>query len=644
MAKLLNGKKIEFFKICRSMLKWDMSMLPKPFSKFFLIFLLLIVGITFSSLIVRAADCDDEEECEEQIEQQQEKYESTSKQLGDIKNKKDSVSSRISQLLSQLSGTESEIAQLEKDIKDMEEELAVINTNLGTKKEDLQTKIMFRNSVLRNYSKKGILNDLEMLFTPRSADAEYSGFQISSFSYALNKSLTSESLRIIDLINDEITSYEADKKEAENLRAELQTSQQKLVSLKATLQNQKASAEGELANLQKQQDSFQTELSKITQAINDLTAKQQQILREKYGDENETVGDYESEWSDLPDPSFSPAYAFYSNGYPHRVGMSQYGAYGRSKAGQDYKTILKAYYNNVEIVKKYDDEDDEIPVVGHGDVSLQDYLYGIYEIPESWGDSGGFEALKAQAVAARTFAMNYVYYTWSNGQLREKSPAPICTTQQCQVYKHNQPKTGKWKQAVDATDGMIIAMDGKPITAWFASTSGGYTRTSQDVWGGARPWTKRLKDAACDNFTNCSYEGPNYGDSPWFNKAWNSGYPAARAWMKEEEVEDIVNAYLMWNEDEGTIDRLSPPSRDDDAWTPEELIDELEDRDVEPVGEINSIKTFDDGQGYTTKVVVKSANYSNLEIEGYDFRNIFNLRSREKLYIYSGLFNVRTED
>ena len=49
------------------------------------------------------------------------------------------------------------------------------------------------------------------------------------------------------------------------------------------------------------------------------------------------------------DPGFGPAFAFFTYGSVHRVGMNQFGAYGRAKAGQSYDTILNAYYNNVRL-------------------------------------------------------------------------------------------------------------------------------------------------------------------------------------------------------------------------------------------------------------------------------------------------------
>lgn len=57
-------------------------------------------------------------------------------------------------------------------------------------------------------------------------------------------------------------------------------------------------------------------------------------------------------WSTLYDvKTVSNGWEFWSRGYGHRVGMSQFGAYGRARAGQDFKTILRAYYTGVDIVQ-----------------------------------------------------------------------------------------------------------------------------------------------------------------------------------------------------------------------------------------------------------------------------------------------------
>ena len=95
--------------------------------------------------------------------------------------------------------------------------------------------------------------------------------------------------------------------------------------------------------------------------------------------------------------------------------------------------------------------DQEIKVSGYGEMSFQDYLYGLAEMPSDWPE----DALKAQAVAGRTYAYNYA-----------KQGKTICTTESCQVFlksKSDNPPD-RWKSAVDGTTGKILKDAKKSIT------------------------------------------------------------------------------------------------------------------------------------------------------------------------------------
>ncbi|NLC11372.1 MAG: SpoIID/LytB domain-containing protein [Firmicutes bacterium] len=113
-------------------------------------------------------------------------------------------------------------------------------------------------------------------------------------------------------------------------------------------------------------------------------------------------------------------------------------------------------------------------------LDLEEYLYGVLprEMPPSWGSAGGMEALKAQAVVARTYAV-------SMSGRHEKYD--LCDTVHCQVYggvgkvleKREHENTNR---AVEATRGQILTFNGKPIEAFYHATNGGYTESPQNVW------------------------------------------------------------------------------------------------------------------------------------------------------------------
>jgi len=110
-------------------------------------------------------------------------------------------------------------------------------------------------------------------------------------------------------------------------------------------------------------------------------------------------------------------------------------------------------------------------------VSMEEYLYSVVpsEMPASWS----IEALKAQAVAART----YSYYHLINN--KGKNIYDLDSTINFQVYKGIVSETPSSIEAVSKTSGTIMTYNYEPIIAYFHSTSGGKTSDDKDVWPGS---------------------------------------------------------------------------------------------------------------------------------------------------------------
>ena len=99
-------------------------------------------------------------------------------------------------------------------------------------------------------------------------------------------------------------------------------------------------------------------------------------------------------------------------------------------------------------------------------LSMDNYVRGVIprEMPASWQS----EAVKAQAVAARTYA------TWSRDQFPTRY-YQICDTSYCQVYGGADAEDPRSNAAVTATASQILTFDGKPAFTQFSSSSGGWT-------------------------------------------------------------------------------------------------------------------------------------------------------------------------
>ncbi|MGH2692508.1 MAG: SpoIID/LytB domain-containing protein [Actinomycetota bacterium] len=131
------------------------------------------------------------------------------------------------------------------------------------------------------------------------------------------------------------------------------------------------------------------------------------------------------------------------------------------------------YRGTVEVVRA---ADGSLSLIG--ELSFEDYLKGIAEVPRDWP----MESLKAQVVAARTYALNRMLAGSGSGDY------DLCATTECQVYVGMKVEAGpngdRWIQAVEETAGEVLLYRGKPAITYYSSTSPGRTFDVEDVFGG----------------------------------------------------------------------------------------------------------------------------------------------------------------
>lgn len=123
-----------------------------------------------------------------------------------------------------------------------------------------------------------------------------------------------------------------------------------------------------------------------------------------------------------------------------------------------------------------------------------EYLWGIGEVPSSWPPA----ALEAQAIAARTYALTKL------SRVRTECDCQIYSTTVDQNFvgysKEIERIYGiKWKEAVNRTfidenSALVIMSEGKPINAFYSSSSGGSTQDIKDVWGSSFAYLQGVPD------------------------------------------------------------------------------------------------------------------------------------------------------
>mgnify|MGYP000014199879 CR=1 FL=1 len=118
-------------------------------------------------------------------------------------------------------------------------------------------------------------------------------------------------------------------------------------------------------------------------------------------------------------------------------------------------------------------------------VPVDDYLRSV--VPEEMPVDWPAEAIKAQSVAARSFALA------SRGRHAGEG-YDLCTTTHCQLYTGTAAEKSASNAAIKATRGEVLTYGGKPIEALFHTDSGGMTENSEDVWGSHVSYLRAAKD------------------------------------------------------------------------------------------------------------------------------------------------------
>jgi len=120
-----------------------------------------------------------------------------------------------------------------------------------------------------------------------------------------------------------------------------------------------------------------------------------------------------------------------------------------------------------------------------GNMTMQQYLYGLAEVPSTWH----IEAMRTQAIAGRSYALSRIE---SRTRPTWYEPFDLWSSTKDQYYvgfNHESElcPTGascRWLEAVDLTNDMFVAApDGTIATTFYSSSNGGYTAANEDVWG-----------------------------------------------------------------------------------------------------------------------------------------------------------------
>lgn len=526
---------------------------------------------------------------------------SSADELDDLNKQISDLTTALNQSVAATKPLESQLQTMQQQITGIKNQVANIETDMAVKKKNIDEgyktlgqKEALLNKTIRDFYIKSYYNSPFNIFLSATSASDITQM------LAYQKAKTNQDKSIITNLALTITDLEQRKEQ-------LQNEQTRLVALKASLDTQSQKLDGVIQGAKAYQQQVSGQLAA-------LTAKQQEIINARSGGFTATIGDsdladdYNASIKGFRDSAPAGSFAVFSFGaYTHRKGMSQYGAYGRAQAGQDYHAILKAYYQKDTSTV---DTSGSIQVAGSGSIDFETtYLYGIAEMPSSFPT----EALKAQAVAARSYAYRY-----------KQQGQQICADEGCQVYSPSKAANppDAWKAAVDATKGQII--DG--VTTFFSSTTGG--------WVDPLGWDTTDGNGG-SSFADRAYE--KLAGSPWFYKAWyTKGYSPSsdkcgrsNPWISSAEMADLINAYFVLygggNGDETS--RVTPITTSCWGGNPYSQ-DDLRSVSGKYGGGISSVSGVSviQGNGSTNSVIFQT-DKGQKTLDGSKFKTAFNLRA-----------------
>lgn len=200
-------------------------------------------------------------------------------------------------------------------------------------------------------------------------------------------------------------------------------------------------------------------------------------------------------------------------------------------------------------------------LAGINELPLEQYLYGV--VPRELGPVAFplLEAQKAQAVAARTYAIANIGRRASDGY-------DLRATTDDQVYGGYTSEYALSNRAVDETAGLVATYGGKPIDALYSSTSGGHTADNEESFSGAPvPYLRGVPDAE---------RGDAFEHVPSLSVFMAHANPISLRAQREGDAESDWSRYHRWTFD----------------WTLAELSTILSSSAGQPVGTVKSIEVL----------------------------------------------------
>lgn len=578
---------------------------------------ILMLLVSLFPITTTSISASTSEEIAERIKREEQNLAKTEKELN-------AAQEKLANLEGELANVQGELPKLELEIEKLETQIAYNRLQMQAlqESEKVTTLIKADQEVIREQLVKSAYANWKLKASVNpffSESAQLNNLKQDHYQAKLiaNQDKTIDELQAnIEQMVATLGDYQESTKELRAQNKELAEKKAEIIAEIAAISNSVNSATGVVAGLQSSRQSIEQQISQLTaqqKAIQEEEARQQEENNQGNEEVEIQAGQYyfESYGRDL-----------YQG---HGVGMSQYGAKGMAEAGFTAREIVTFYYKNTTVGTT----GASVNVEGYGTMSADEYAAGLGEVPDkacgtaaqaadnpqkyvqdnpnsSW-DCWPEEAIKAQVIAARTYAIDY----------NSRFGRAICTTAACQVYAGGNGK--QW--AAEETSRLVVKYNGQIIEALYSSDNNqGFGTADNDTrWsdfsgnGYAIAYLRHVDDTA-------------YSVGPYTNfRAKTDGFEIkkVRQMLRYRDASSSLNGNGAYSFFDGILAE---------------------------VGKFAALEFERDSSQRVKKVIVVGENGARRSIAGWLFKSawndwVYNTKSADQRdYIYSQTFFMRQQN
>ncbi len=184
-------------------------------------------------------------------------------------------------------------------------------------------------------------------------------------------------------------------------------------------------------------------------------------------------------------------------------------------------------------------------------VPIEEYLRGV--VPHEMGSNTPLEAVKAQAIIARTYALRNLHRFRADGY-------ELCANTHCQVYWGLSQTNERSDRAIEQTAQQVLTYQGELVDALYSSTTGGVTAFYTDIWDGSdRPYLRPVVDSTSNAWDLQKYPLDNENNLKRFieqKQGFNEEHASLFRWEKESDLASLTENLQSY------LDRINHPQAD----------------------------------------------------------------------------------